>query len=160
MDAPTNAVLLTQTCDARPGSNLVFSTLEQIGYLLPPNIKKQEKFIKKMVRDETRFHFFPQDNLFDQFKKPNRCEFQNLFLVPYDHIFKNLKRYLHARLKPDATVIFKNKIGNFFTRLAFEDAIFYSDSLVEYVIKSMKETDITNMMSALTKVGRDTSKFR
>ena len=137
---PTNAVLLTQTCDAIPDSNLDFSALDKIKFSnefpekLDSNTKKgvHIKHVKKVVRDQTRYHFFPQNKLFRDHSY--KCDFRELFFVPYNHVIKHLELYLHARLITEAVTVLQDKIANFFTRLAFEDTMFFPDDVVKHLL--------------------------
>lgn len=138
-----NGVILSQSCDIRPSFSILFAELKELksNKLSPNDIEKRIKGIKRIVRDETRIHYFPKSDEIDLFRKPKLLDFKSLFLIPYEFFHGILENYFVARLKNEAQKVLCEKISRFFTRYAFEDVIFLSNSEVAYYLDSISDID-------------------
>jgi len=142
---PTIGVLLTQTCDVRKGKNLLFAELTT-DYSQLDEIRRMSNVLKiakkkiNIIRQETRFHFFPADKSIPVLEKLNLLNFENIFQVPYDIINSNISVFFVARLKSPARKVLCDKISRFFTRLAFEEIIFLTDEEIKARISRNKIT--------------------
>ncbi len=132
-------VILTQSCDIRPGSAILFAELRE---------RKEEPFsskpkgrmnqITKILHTETRFHYFPIDNSIEIFEVQKVLDFMTLFIIPYDFLKDNIKNFFIARLISDAQQVLREKISKFFTRLAFDDIMFLTNEEIAKYIKKNK----------------------
>ena len=57
---------------------------------------------------------------------PWELDFKMIFFVPPDLIKKNKDLFWKARLKNPGLEVLKGKISRYFTRLAFEECLFFS----------------------------------
>ncbi len=147
-------VLLTQSCDIRPENNILFAEIKAYSI----NIKKPRsrvKKIRKVIRDETRTYFLPADGSIQApIEFPATVDFRRIFAVPAKLILQDLSIFFVARLKEPAVVILKEKISRFFSRLAFDDVIFFQDGdIAPYIDEFTGETS-ESVEQALRKVGR------
>ena len=144
-------ILLNQSCDIRRENNLVFAEISAIKNPFSPNSGKKVKQIRKIIRDETRTYYLPISK--DIFEIPHIVDFRRIFTVPAELILQDLDSFFVARLKKPATIILKEKICRFFTRLAFDDVIFFADHELEAYIKETNEPT-SSIEAALKQVGR------
>ena len=132
--SPSNGVVLTQSCDIRPGSSILFAQLMERKESFTSDTKRRLNQIRKILHDETRFHYFPASKTIDFLNIPKILDFTSLFLVPYEFLHNNLDLFFAARLINDARQVLCEKISRFFTRLAFEDVMFFNDNeILEYI---------------------------
>jgi len=140
---PVNGIILSQSCDIRPNFSILFAELKD----LPPNklslinLEKRIKGIKSIIRDDTRMHYFPPSDEIELLKEPKLLDFKNLFLIPYEFFQGNLEKYFVARLKNEAQKVLCEKISRFFTRFAFEDIIFLTNSEITSYLDSISDED-------------------
>ncbi|MHA1791030.1 MAG: hypothetical protein ACTSVI_00205 [Promethearchaeota archaeon] len=140
----SNGVILSQTCDLRPGFSILFGEIVEIpNNVLSSNVKKRIKTIRKIIRDDTRYHYFPSDSEITFFKKPKMLSFKSLFFIPFDFFQGNIQDYFVARLKDHALKVLKEKISRFFTRLAYEDVMFLSGDEISTYLSGLSEDDRT-----------------
>lgn len=151
----TKGVLLTQSCDIREGEILVFAELIEKTFNATTS-KGKVNDINKIVRDETRFHFFPQDRNHRDLQHPMVIDFRKMFTIPFNVIMSNYDEYFVARLKRPLNDVLKEKISRFFTRLAFEDVYFYEEDEILYLINQGR-LSIDDVKRNLKIIGRDIS---
>jgi len=149
-----NGVVLSQSCDIRLGSSILFAELKERKEHFLESTKRRIKQIKKIINDETRFHYFPPDSSISIFGDPKILDFKSLFLIPYDFLKANLKNFFVARLIPDARIVLCEKISKFFTRLAFENAMYFTNEEIEEYLKDMSKEDIESINRVLLKLNR------
>lgn len=138
----SNGVILSQTCDIRPGFSILFAELKDLPpNKLSPNPKKRFRGIKRILRDETRAHYFPPDENIELFEEAKLLDFKSLFFLPYEFFEKNLQIYFVVRLKDEALAVLTDKISNFFTRLAYEDLMFLSGEELTHYLESLSEEE-------------------
>ncbi|MHA1650943.1 MAG: hypothetical protein ACTSYB_12175 [Candidatus Helarchaeota archaeon] len=145
LPSPTWGVALTQTCDienAKKGDSILFAEL--INYDNYQDInqlsnKKKKKYIDKIldaIRNKPRTHYFPELTINEHERYgPWSLDFSTIFFVPMDLIKDNIDLFWKARLINPAKEVLKEKISRFFTRLAFEECIFFSSDEITYYIK-------------------------
>ncbi len=147
-------ILLSQNCDIRKGNKLIFAKIiEKTDFSI--NVRKRAKQINKIIRNETRTHYLPGSNHIDKLKHPHLIDFKEIFVVASDMIINNLDLFFIARLKLPAVKILQDKISRFFTRLAYDEEIFYTDEELISRINDNKFS-INDVNKALTSVGRKT----
>ncbi|MBD3189084.1 MAG: hypothetical protein GF308_00485 [Candidatus Heimdallarchaeota archaeon] len=132
-------IVVSQSCDIRPENDLLFAEIRETQEL-SIKAKKRVKQIKKIIRDQTRAHFLPVDAKIDFFNQPKIIDFSSMFLIPFDFLKQSVKELFVARLIPEARKVFAEKINKFFTRLAFEDIMFFSE---EEIISCIENDEIT-----------------
>ncbi len=139
----TTGVILSQSCDIRPNSSILFAELKKLpkDKLSPSNLEKRIKGIKSIIRDDTRIHYFPPSDEIELFKEPKLLDFKNLFLIPYEFFTGSLEKYFVARLKNEAQKVLCEKISRFFTRFAFEDIIFLIKDEINFFLDSLSKED-------------------
>lgn len=147
--SPTWGVILTQTCDienAKAGSSILFAELNEIeDYHNFEDLtsEKQKKHrineIIEVIRNEPAKHYFPELKLNDnEIFGPWGLDFKMTFFIPIDLIKKYKELFWKARLISPGLEVLKEKISRFFTRLAFEECLFFSKNENEYYIKYKK----------------------
>ncbi len=145
LPSPKWGVILTQTCDienAKEGSSILVAELNEIEDYkkfeeLPSITKKKSRIdnIIKTIRNEPAKHYFPElmfNN--NEILGPWELDFKMIFFVPPDLIKKNKDLFWKARLKNPGLEVLKGKISRYFTRLAFEECLFFSKNENEYYI--------------------------
>jgi len=145
LPSPTWGVILTQTCDienAKDGASILFAELND--YEDYRNIeelssnKKKVNYIDKIIdtiRCETNKHYFPELILSDDEEYgPWELNFQTIFFVPTELVKNNKNIFWKARLISPGVEVLKEKISRFFTRLAFDECLFFSNIENEYYI--------------------------
>lgn len=153
--SPTWGVILTQTCDienAKEGTSILFAELNKIENYqnfedLTSNTQKKNRInnIIKMLRDEPAKHFFPEFvSINDEIFGPWELDFKMIFFVPIDLIKNNKEIFWKVRLISPGVEVLKEKISHYFTRLAFEECLFFSKNENEYYIdfKNRKKEEI------------------
>ena len=144
--SPKWAVILTQTCDienAKEGSSILVAELNKIeDYQNIEKItskNKREKHIDKIIntiRNEPAKHYFPELVLNNnEILGPWELDFKIIFFVPLDLIRNNKEIFWKARLISPGLEVLKEKISHFFTRLAFEECLFFSKAENESYIE-------------------------
>ncbi len=151
----TKGVLLTQSCDIREGEIIVFAELIEKSNL-SNSAKGKINDIKKIIRDETRFHFFPQDEKISELEVPMVIDFRKIFTIPFNVLINNYDDYFVARLKRTLNDVLKEKIARFFTRLAFEDVYFYGNDEILFLLNKGKITK-NDVIQNFKIIGRETS---
>ena len=131
-----NGVILSQTCDLRSGNNELFGELKEFKEGFSPKPYKRGTQIKKILRDDTRLHYFPGDEKIEILDFPKVLDLKSLFILPYDFLFSNINLFFLGRLFPEARTILKDKISRFFSRLEFENEIFLTDEELREQIKN------------------------
>lgn len=155
---PVTGVILSQTCDILPRSNLIFSRLLPLPRKeRPKKENKITKYIQDIIRNDTRRHYFPNPDNGRSITKedgPYFTNFNEIFILPSDLILKNLDIFWKARLSMEARVVLCEKIQKYFTRLAFDDVIFFTMEEIKLYIKYNKVNpeDIKNV---LRRIGRE-----
>jgi hypothetical protein len=138
-----DGVILSQSCDIRSGFSILFAELYELPEnKLSPKLGKRIKGIKKIVRDETRAHYFPPDKNIKFFDKPKLLDFKSLFLIPFNFLNNHLDDFFIARLKKGAQEVLRDKIMRFFTRFAFEDIMFLNQKeLAQFINENPNNED-------------------
>ena len=148
LPSPTWGVILSQTCDienAKEGDSMIIAELNDYEYYT--NIEdlsntKKKNYIEKIIdtlRNEPAKHYFPILDLNNDEKLgPWELDFRTIFFVSIDLIKNNKEIFWRARLINPGVEVLKEKISRFFTRLAFEECIFFSNIENEYYIKLKK----------------------
>ncbi len=151
--SPTWGVVLSQTCEvenAEEGVSIIFAELikcEKYQEIETLSNKKSKVFIKNMLKllryEKPSDLYLPKLFLRDEKGYgPWRLDFRNIFFVPVNLIQDNLDLFWRARLKTPAVEVLKEKIRHFFTRLAFDECIFFSDSETDkYIIFEKRDRD-------------------
>ena len=163
--SPTWGVILTQTCDienAKEGSSILFAELNKIedyqNFEDLPSVTQKKKRINKiidMIRDEPAKHYFPELVLMNNdILGPWELAFKMIFFVPIDLIKNNKEIFWKARLISPGLEVLKEKISRFFTRLAFEECLFFSKAENESYIE-LKKRDKKEIMEIRRKCGVD-----
>ena len=148
-------VILTQSCDIRPGSAILFAELrERKEDPFSPKPKGRMNQITKILHTETRFHYFPIDNSIEILKTQKVLDFMTLFIIPYDFLHDNIKNFFVARLISDAQQVLREKISRFFTRLAFDDIMFLTNDEIGKYIEKYK-LNLDEVKDTLSKFNRD-----
>jgi len=155
LPSPTWGVILTQTCDienAKEGSSILFAELNEFEDYHNFNDLESEKQRKKhineiikIIRREPAKLYFPELKLNNnEILGPWELDFKMIFFVPTDLIKNNKEIFWKARLINPGLEVLKEKISRFFTRLAFEECLFFSKSENEYYIeyKNKKKEEI------------------
>ena len=138
----SSGVILSQSCDIRPGFAILFAELKNIPEnKLSSSPKKRIENIKKIIRDDTRIHYFPPDNEIELFKEPKLLDFKNLFFIPFEFFQDNIQYFFIGRLKSYALKILIDKISRFFTRLAYEDVMFLSGDEISQYLNELSEEE-------------------
>ncbi len=150
-----NGVILSQSCDIRSGSSILFAELKNlpINRLSPKDIERRINGIKKIIRDDTRAHYFPPSDEIELFKEPKLLDFKSLFLLPYEFFEENLEKYFVARLINEAQKVLSEKVSRFFTRFAFEDIIFLTPNERAFYLDSIPDEDKKIAKQTLEKIG-------
>ena len=140
----SNGVILSQSCDIRSGFSILFAELTRVPKnKLSSSPKKRIKTIKKIIRDDTRIHYFPRDDEIKLFKEPKLLDFKSLFSIPFKFFQDNIQNFFVGRLKSIALKVLIEKISRFFTRLAYEDVMFLSgDEIPQYLNELLEEERI------------------
>ena len=165
LPSPKWGVLLTQTCDienAKEGSSILVAELNKIeDYQNIKNLttkNKRETHINKiidMIRDEPAKHYFPELVLMNNdILGPWELAFKMIFFVPIDLIKNNKEIFWKARLINPGLEVLKEKISRFFTRLAFEECLFFSKAENESYIE-LKKRDKKEIIEIRRKCGID-----
>lgn len=136
---PTTGVILSQTCDMSDdegeGGFIICAELTRVPPLLSTPSKNKRldcaKKIWKTLRESPKKHYFPP---FDETQGPWECSFLTIFTVPLSLVINNLETFWLARLREEGRAVLKDKIATFFTRLAYEECIFYNIDELEYYI--------------------------
>lgn len=151
--SPTWGVVLSQTCEvenAEEGTSIIFAELkycEKYQDITTIGRNKSKTYIKsilKLLRYEAPSSLYLPKLYADDGKNygPWKSDFRNIFFVPAKLIENNLNLFWKARLKNPAVEVLKEKIRHFFTRLAFEECIFFSDSETDkYIINENRDRD-------------------
>ena len=151
--SPTWGVVLSQTCEvenAEEGASIIFAELkycekyQDITSIGKNRSKTYIKNVLKLLRYETPSKLYLPKLCIEDGKEygPWKSDFRNIFFVPVKLIEKNLNLFWKARLKIPAVEVLKEKIRHFFTRLAFEESIFFTDSETEeYIICEKRDRD-------------------
>jgi len=145
LPSPKWGVILTQTCDienAKKGSSILVAELNKIEdhpkFEDITSNKKKEKHIDKIIdiiRNEPAKHYFPELRLTNnEILGPWELNFRMIFFVPVDLIKNNKEIFWRARLKSPGLEVLKEKISRYFTRLAFEECLFFSKNENDYYI--------------------------
>jgi len=137
---------LSQSCDIRQGYSILFAELTDLpeNKLSVNNIKKRVKGIRNIIRDETRFYYFPPMEQIEFFKKPKLLDFKSLFLIPYEFFQNNIQYFYVCRLKEPALKVLIDKITRFFSRLAFEDIMFLNGDEIKFHLGQLSGEDRSN----------------
>ena len=147
-------VILTQSCDIRSGSVILFAELrEKEEDPFSPKLKGRLNQITKILHTDTRFHYFPIDNSIEILKVQKVLDFMTLFLIPYDFLKDDIKNFFIARLISDAQKVLCEKISRFFTRLAFDDIMFLTNEEIAKYIKKRK-LNLEQVKETLSKFNR------
>jgi len=165
LPSPKWGVLLTQTCDienAKEGSSILVAELNKIeDYQNIKNLttkNKRETHINKiidMIRDEPAKHYFPELVLINNdILGPWELDFKMIFFIPLDLIKNNKEIFWKARLINPGLEVLKEKISRFFTRLAFEECLFFSKAENESYIE-LKKRDKKEIIEIRRKCGID-----
>ena len=144
--SPTWGVILTQTCDienAKDGSSMLFAELNKIKDYqnfedLTTNRQKKSHInnIIDMIRNVPAKHYIPELILGNnEILGPWELDFKTIFFVPVDLIKNNKEIFWRGGLKSPGLEVLKEKISRFFTRLAFEECLFFSKNENEYYIE-------------------------
>ncbi|UYP48133.1 hypothetical protein NEF87_004418 [Candidatus Lokiarchaeum ossiferum] len=163
---PTMGVILTQTCNienAKKGDFLVIGELKKIDidYTSYEDFKKltsnkqKERCIKAInhqirdfIRNKPNDHFFPKINFPNGTKLgPFHLKFKTIFLIPTELVKNNLDIFWKARIIDHANVVLKDKIKNYFTRLAFDDCIFMDDSEFKIYRESLGDPEMQKILN-------------
>ena len=127
----TSGVVLSQSCDLRPGNTILFAEIRNNPDQLSQKVRARYRQIHKILRNETRLHYLPASKHIEELSEPKIIDFKSLFQVPYDVLTKNLKEFFVARIISEARVVLQEKIARFFTRLAYDEPIFLTDDELE-----------------------------
>jgi Txe/YoeB family toxin of Txe-Axe toxin-antitoxin module len=150
-----NGVIISQSCDIiRPDTSILFGELKENKDKFSDNVEKRINQIKKIIYDETRNHYFPSDSSIKILKTPKILDFSTFFLVPYEFLKDNIKNYFVARLNPEARVVLGEKISRFFTRLAFERAIYYNDLELREYLKELSPEELELIRDLFKRIDR------
>jgi len=151
----TNGVILSQSCDIRSGASILFAELKNLptNKLSPKDIGKRINGIKKIIRDESRTHYFPPSDDVDLFKESKLLDFKSLFLLPFEFFEENIENYFVARLISEAQKVLCEKVSRFFTRYAFEDIIFLTPNEIAVYLDSIPDEDKKIAKQTLEKIG-------
>lgn len=141
--SPTWGVVLSQTCDIEhpKGDSIIFAEL--IKYDKYKDIEKlskgrQETYIKdilRVLRRQPRKHYLPKLFKNGEIYGPWYVIFHTIFFVPVELVTNNINLFWKARLKEPLRDVLKEKISRFFTRLAFEECLFFSNKEIPYYIE-------------------------
>ena len=155
LPSPKWGVILTQTCDienAKEGSSILVAELNKIEDYqkfedITSNKKKKKRIneIIDIIRNEPAIHYFPELVLNNNdILGPWELAFKMIFFVPIDLIKNNKEIFWKARLISPGLEVLKEKISRYFTRLAFEECLFFSKNENEYYIeyKNRKKEEI------------------
>ena len=145
-------IVLTQNCDIHREKNLIVAKIK-VKNDFSGNAKSRAKQINKIIRNETRSHYLPGSNKISKLQEPYIIDLKEIFTVPSKMILDNLDVYFIARLKDPAVKILQEKITRFFTRLAYDEEIFYTDEELKSRIKTGKSS-IDDVKKALSQVNR------
>jgi len=149
LPSPKWGVILTQTCDienAKEDSSILVAELNEIAdyqdiEALTSKTRK-EKYIDNIIdtiRNEPAKHYFPKLKLNDkEIFGPWELNFKMIFFIPIDLITSNKDIFWKARLISPGLEILKEKISRYFTRLAFEECLFFTKIENEYYIELKK----------------------
>lgn len=153
-----SGTILTQTCDIRKGNDIL------LGRLLPlfsktswPKPQNLPKSITKVLRDETRRHYFPslpEGITLNEGKGPYYLDLKTLFLLPAEMIIDNMDIYWKARMIEPARKVLCEKIQRYFTRLPFDDILFFTNT---EIITWLEQKEVTKeeVIKVLKSVGRE-----
>ena len=149
-----DGVILSQSCDIRPNTSILFGELRNNENDFSNSAKSRLNQIKKILHDETRNHYFPSSSKIKILNTPKILDFFTLFLVPYEFLVDNIKNFFVARLIPEARVVLCEKISRFFTRLAFERAMYYSDIELEEYLKKVTSEEKKQIKDLFLRINR------
>lgn len=165
LPSPTWGVIITQTCDienAKEDSSILVAELNEIEdyqdiEALHSKTKK-EKYINNIIdtiRNEPAKHYFPKLKLNDkEIFGPWELNFKMIFFIPIDLVTDNKEIFWKARLISPGLEVLKDKISRFFTRLAFEECLFFSKAENESYIE-LKKRNKEEIMEIRRKCGVD-----
>ncbi|HEY0087717.1 MAG TPA: hypothetical protein VGB37_02670 [Candidatus Lokiarchaeia archaeon] len=149
-----NGVIISQSCDIRPNNSILFGELKEKKDKFTDNVIKRINQIDKILYDETRNHYFPSDSSIEILKTPKILDLFTFFLVPYEFLKDNIKNFFVARLNPGARVVLCEKISRFFTRLAFERAMYYSDLELKEYLKELSSEELELIRNLFKRIDR------
>jgi hypothetical protein len=149
-----NGVIISQSCDIRPNNSILFGELKESKDKFSDNVIKRINQIKKILYDETKNHYFPFNLSIEILKTPKILDFSSFFLIPYEFLKDNIKNYFVARLNPEARIVFCEKISRFFTRLAFERAIYYNDLELREYLKELSPEELELIRDLFKRIDR------
>lgn len=130
----TLVILATQDCDIRPEYNLVCYPIK----LINASKKTQTRnYFKQTVRETTRNFYLPK--LKFQTLGPFHVLLQRPFTIPYEYIFKNIKKCWFARINDYARKVFVAKITHHYSRLPFEELIFAENYEISNYLDEFKK---------------------
>lgn len=163
LPSPKWGVILSQTCDienAKENASMIIAELNS--YKDYHNIKelssktKKKDYIEKLIdtiRNEPAKHYFPELDLKNAERYgPWELDFRTIFFVPIDLVKNNKDIFWRARLISPGVEVLKEKISRFFTRLAFEECVFFSNIENEYYI-DLKKRDREKIMKIRRECG-------
>ena len=105
--------------------------------------KKKRSYLENIIdtiRNEPAKHYFPELIITNDDKYgPWLSNFNRIFFVSIDLIQKHQELFWKARLIDHAKDVLKEKISRFFTRLAFEECIFFSNNENKHYIELMRK---------------------
>jgi len=166
LPSPSWGVILTQTCDienAKEGASIIcaelysFDNHKEINSIVS-NTKKREyigKIIDK-IRCQPAEHYFPEIEIKNEGNiGPLLANFRNTFFVSTDLVKENLDVFWKARLIDPAKEVLKEKISRFFTRLAFDECIFFNGSEIEHYIELIRKKQADNIKKTRKRWGFD-----
>ncbi len=162
--SPTWGVVLSQTCDienAKDDFSILFAELNEIKDYKNiddlPSIKKKRSHIQNIIdtiRNEPATHYLPQlyiDNY--RILGPWKLNFKKIFFVRLELLKNNKDLFWKARLKSPGLEVLKDKISRFFTRLAFEECLYFSHNENEFYIDDRRKGKREEIMKTRRECG-------
>lgn len=156
MPTPSLGIVLSQTCDIEHGENILFCRVSNLENW-PEGLNNRTGRLKKIIRVETKKFYLPlptTEKKLTNSEGPYYADFLMMFSLPAEMILQNLDVYWKARIIEPARKVFCEKIQRFFTRLSFDDILFFSN---EEIIHYLKKEIITKdeIVRVLKEGGRE-----
>lgn len=145
---PTWGIILSQTCDLDRDDNLsiIFAEIRkntEINSFESKSKNKQKSHIKA-IQELLRYKqpsmlYLPELIIESETYGPFEVDFNSIFLVQAKLITRNLDLFWKARIINPTQDLLKERIQHFFTRLAFEECLYFSDSEKEIYLDMNKK---------------------
>ncbi len=145
------AVVLSQSCDLREGREVVLAELRDID--LKGDSDERVGKIVQILRQNTRYHYFPPIPSSQDMAKPMLLHLTRTFQVPFEFIMTNLDKLFVARIRDEAREVLKNKIAGYFSRIAFDDVMYLSDEEAAAAVQA-RGWKLSEVNEALQRLGR------